>query len=194
MVKVDDLYKTDMTVEHLKCIISKNKNLRSRMSGYSSLNKQELIESIRRLLENPDDVIKKRKQVKSSWNEALMKFNDGKGSFTIPKKGSEDYNKVKAIQEKLGSYSKPVAKQVKKVSQKPYDDSQDEVPISKLVSKKVPKSSKIQIVEEPDEFQEVVETKTKTKPKQKRSKVIIQEPVVELPAKRIRKKKVIVDM
>ena len=165
------------------------------MSGYSSLNKQELIESIRRLLENPDDVIKKRKQVKSSWNEALMKFNDGKGSFTIPKKGSEDYNKVKAIQEKLGSYSKPVAKQVKKVAQKPYDDSQDDVPISKLVSKKVPKSSKIQIIEEPDEFEEVVETKPKPKPKpQKRSKVVPIETIVELPAKRIRKKKVIVDM
>ena len=177
----------DMTVEHLKCIISKNKSLRSRMSGYSSLNKQELIESIRRLLENPDDVIKQRKQVKSSWNEALMKFNEGKGSFTIPKKNSDDYKKVKAIQEKLGSYSKPVTKPVKKVAQKPYDDSQDDVPISKLSKTKKGKNlvnedvvenfiqkrpKKLKVIE-PDEFEEVVETKPKPKPKpQKRSKVI----------------------
>ena len=35
------------------------------------------------------------------WIQALKKYNEGKKKYTVPKKGTAEYNKVKKIMEKM---------------------------------------------------------------------------------------------
>jgi hypothetical protein len=51
-----------------------------------------------------------------SWAQALKEYAKQKGQFVLPKKDSEDYKKVKAIQEKMASVKKdaPVVEEPKK--------------------------------------------------------------------------------
>lgn len=51
-----------------------------------------------------------------SWSEALKEFAKINNQFVVPRKDSEDYKKVKAIQEKMASVKKdaPVVEEPKK--------------------------------------------------------------------------------
>lgn len=55
-----------------------------------------------------------------SWAEALKEYAKQKGQFVVPKKDSDDYKAVKAIQEKLASAKKdaPVAEEAPKKPRK----------------------------------------------------------------------------
>lgn len=43
----------------------------------------------------------------NTWLEALKKYNAGKGAWCLPKKGSDEYNKVKNIQNSISKPLKP---------------------------------------------------------------------------------------
>ena len=179
----------DMSVSHLKCTISNNKKLRSNIAGYSKLSRDDLIKAINTV--NEGGTVSKRVVVETTWLRALNEFNKGKSGYSIPRKDSDDYKKVKEIQNSLMTTKDEdvtenfIQKRPKKLKViKPDEEEEVEKPKSKR--SKEPRSKIVIVEPEP-----VVE-----KPKYKRSKIVIvePEPVVELPKKRVRKPKVIVDM
>lgn len=85
----------NMKMSDMLCYIRSNKKVKNNMAGYSKLNQAGLREALKQYLQ--DGVTKQRVVKQTEWGKALKKFNEGKETFIIPKKGSSDYMKVKNI-------------------------------------------------------------------------------------------------
>jgi hypothetical protein len=79
-----------------------------------------------------------------TWRQALMKFNEGK-QFSIPKKGTKEYEKVRAIYDEMKEpkidLSKPNKKKLKIAQKKPKleiipEEEEDLEPMKPTMTKK----------------------------------------------------------
>ncbi len=85
----------NMTKEQLICVIKAHKQIKTNMSGYSSMKVQDLRTNLEKALKNEKPL--PRKKVESQWAKALKTYNEGKTNFTIPKKGTNEHQKVLEI-------------------------------------------------------------------------------------------------
>lgn len=76
------------------------KRKRNRDDELLALHK-ELLKLDRKKQQLIDNLTTKRKRPVSKWNLALKKWNTGKSSFQIPRKGTSDYNQVIEIMKLL---------------------------------------------------------------------------------------------
>ena len=81
-----------MTKEQMLCLIRSHKQLKTSISGYSSLKLTDLRSMLEKALrgEKPNP----RKSTQTKWRTALKEYNKGKSGFVIPKKGSSEYQAV----------------------------------------------------------------------------------------------------
>ena len=81
-----------MTKEQILCVIRSHKQLKTSISGYSSLKLSDLRNMLEKALrgEKPNP----RKSTETKWRSALKEYNKGKSGFVIPKKGSSEYQAV----------------------------------------------------------------------------------------------------
>jgi hypothetical protein len=81
-----------MTKEQMLCLIRSHKQLKTSISGYSSMKLPDLRSMLEKALKgqkpNP------RKTTQTKWRTALQEYNKGKSGFLIPKKGSNEYQAV----------------------------------------------------------------------------------------------------
>lgn len=101
MKKISNDKLESLSVKELKNRVSKSKQLRNDIAGFSKLDKSRLISAI-------DDVqngkvVQKRKVGESAWKSALKEYNKGKDGFTIPRKGTKAHSEVKALTGKSSS-------------------------------------------------------------------------------------------
>lgn len=93
--KMDTIKLQKMTVNQMLCHIRSNRKIKNNLSGYSKMNKSQLIEALKKFHEDGE---KHPRVVKETeWSKALKVYNEGSDTFVIPKKGSSDYDKVRAI-------------------------------------------------------------------------------------------------
>ena len=93
--KMDTTKLEKMTVNALLCHIRSNRRIKNNLSGYSKMNKAELIETLKKYHEDGE---KHPRVVKETeWSKALKVFNENRETFVIPKKGSKDYEEVQKI-------------------------------------------------------------------------------------------------
>ncbi len=110
----------NLSLKELKLMVSASKNLKGKIAGYSKMKQPELLDAIKRA--KAGEIIKARKKTASAWTNALKEFNKGKQNWSIPKKGTADYDAVKAImngstpsREIVESTSKPMKQKRSKV-------------------------------------------------------------------------------
>ena len=112
----------NMKLDEVKYMIKKSKKLRTNLAGYSKMKEAELKDAVKRAING--EVVSKRKTVDSAWSKALKEFNKNRSSFLIPKKGSEEYNQVKAL---MGKTVSSVAKRSRVPKPKVLEDTVEEV-------------------------------------------------------------------
>lgn len=86
-----------MTVASIRKEIASDKKKKKAMVGYSSMKKNNLIQAY--LKYKPNQPVIKQKRAESSWSKALRLWNSKKGSYCIPKKGSDEYKEVRKLME-----------------------------------------------------------------------------------------------
>ena len=93
--KMDTTKLEKMTVNQMLCHIRTNRKIKNNLSGYSKMNKTELIEALKKY---HDEGEKHPRVVKETeWSKALRVFNEGKDSYVIPKRESKEYAEVQKI-------------------------------------------------------------------------------------------------
>jgi hypothetical protein len=93
--KMDTIKLEKMTVNQMLCHIRSNRKIKNNLSGYSKMNKAQLIEALKKFHEDGE---KHPRIVKETeWSKALKVFNEGRNTFVIPKKDSKDYEEVQKI-------------------------------------------------------------------------------------------------
>ncbi len=85
----------NLSLKELKLMVSASKKLKGNIAGYSKMKFPELLNAIQRA--KAGEIVHARKKTPSAWSNALKEFNKGKQNWSIPKKGTADYDAVKAI-------------------------------------------------------------------------------------------------
>lgn len=82
----------NMNRERMLCVIRSHKQLKTNMSGFSSMKNGDLRNMLEKALkgETPNP----RKKSENRWQNALKEYNTGNSSFIIPKKDSMQYREV----------------------------------------------------------------------------------------------------
>lgn len=86
----------NMSKKQMIDVIRNNKQYKRNLSGYSKMAKEELRANLKKAMNG--EVVSKRVSGKPSpWLEALKKWNEGKATYSIPKKGTADHEAVLAL-------------------------------------------------------------------------------------------------
>ena len=151
------------------CFIRSNRKVKNNLSGYSKMNKTQLIETLKKYL---DEGEKHPRVVKETeWSKALRVFNECKDSYVIPKKDSKEYAEVQKIIAN-GGKKVDVAKQTHVATQTsatPKQKRSKVTPLPTIVTKAV--ATKRAVPEE-DEGNDAVSSKKSTLRKNPKRKII----------------------
>jgi hypothetical protein len=125
-----------LTANEIRAHIKGSKELKSRLSGYSTMNIDDLRSAYARAVKG--EVVSERKKSDNVWNSALKEWNKGRASYSIPKKSTKEHAEVMALVEKLKNPPKTKGSKVVPVVVEPVSDenSEPEENLAKVDTKK----------------------------------------------------------
>lgn len=114
-ISIDKMDVDTMSKKQMMDVIRNNKQYKRNLSGYSKMAKEELRANLKKVMSG--EVVSKRVAGKPSpWLEALKKWNEGKATYSIPKKGTADHDAVVALMKgEVSIVDKPVKSKRSKV-------------------------------------------------------------------------------